>query len=203
MKISRSDCESYALSFVSFVLPKLQEIDEIILFGSSARDEADEKSDIDLFFNTKDKDNEKIIKSELGKFYRSKLFETFSQRGIKNLINFNVGDLSKWSLKRSIVSEGIVLYSRNYKSAPEKMNGFVFFNISPVKDIAKRNKVIRWLFGRKEENYSSNGFVKEVNGKKVSPTGFIVSLKDSQEVISRLKREKIDYSLFEFWSDTL
>lgn len=203
MKISKSDCESYALAFVSFVLPKLRNIDEIVLFGSSARDEADEKSDIDLFFNTTDKSNEKIVGGELEKFYRSKVFETFSQKGIKNTISFNVGELDNWKLKRSIISEGIILYSRRYKGVPENLTGFVLFNLSPVKGVAKRNKIIRKLFGRKEKKYSSIGFIEKVHGKKVSPTSFIVSLKDSQVAISLLKSEKINYSLFEFWSDEL
>ena len=40
---------AYASSFASFVIPKA-EFDEIILFGSVARNEADKDSDIDLFF---------------------------------------------------------------------------------------------------------------------------------------------------------
>ena len=43
---------AYASAFVSFVMPKV-DVDEIILFGSVARNEADKKSDVDLFFDLK------------------------------------------------------------------------------------------------------------------------------------------------------
>jgi len=41
--------------FVALILPKI-DVDEIILFGSVARGEANENSDVDLFFNIGKKD---------------------------------------------------------------------------------------------------------------------------------------------------
>ena len=202
MKISKSDCESYALAFVSFVLPKLKDIEEIILFGSVVREEADEKSDIDLFFNTKNKNNEELIKRELDKFYKSKISAIFFQKGIKNPISINLGELDKWKLKRSIISEGIVLYGK-YKEMPEKVRGFVLFNINPIKNIAKRNKVIRKLFGRKEKRHISTGIIEESHGKKISPNVLVIPLENSKEIINLLKKEKVNYNFFEFWTDEI
>ena len=143
----------YAASFVSFVIPKLEGIKEIILFGSVARKEADKNSDIDLFFNLADASKESILKNflkiELDKFYKSKFAEVWFNKGIKNPIKIQAGELEKWKLKRSLISEGIVLYSK-YKESPDKLKGYAYFNIVPIKDIAKRNKIIRILFGRKE-----------------------------------------------------
>jgi predicted nucleotidyltransferase len=202
MKISKLNLEAYALAFVSFVLPKLKGIDEIILFGSSVREEADETSDVDLFFNSLEKENEAIIKKELVKFYKSKVAEVFFLKGIKNPINVLVGNLNKWKLKRSIISEGIVLFGK-YKSFPENLEGFVLVSIAPIKDITKRNKIIRFLFGREEKTYSKKGLIQELNGKKISPNVFTVPINHSKEIVSFLNKEKIDFNIFEFWSDEL
>lgn len=192
---------AYASAFVSFVLPKIT-VDEIILFGSTARNEADKGSDVDLFFNLK-KDEGKtkeILKSELGKFYKSKICEIWALKGIKNEIKLEVGNLEKWKLKRIIISEGIVLYGK-YKEVPEKMNGFAQFTLKPIKNITKRNRVIRILFGRKEKKYSIQGILEKMNGKRISATSFIVQIEKAKEIIEILNKEKADYSFFEFWSD--
>ena len=40
-----------------------------------------------------------------------------------------------------------------YKEIPENLKHYVLFYIFPVKDITKRNRVIRELFGRKEKSF--------------------------------------------------
>src|SRR3989344_7001985 len=126
--LNYKDLIGYATSFVAMVLPKI-EVDEIILFGSVARQEADKTSDIDLFFNIREKTKERItsdkIKDELEKFYKSKIAEIWHLKGINNQIKVQVGKLDEWKLKRSIISEGLVLYGK-YKDVPEKMNGFTY-----------------------------------------------------------------------------
>jgi len=194
---------AYASSFTSFVIPKA-DFDEIILFGSVARNEADKDSDIDLFFNIenerKEKDIKKILDKELNKFYKTKIAEIWKLKGIKNHIKFKVGNLDKWKLKRSIISDGIILYGK-YKNTPEKTKGYTHFNIKPIKDITKRNRILRKIFGRKEKSYLTKGIINEVNGKKLSPTSFIIPINKSQEIIKILNSEKLDFSFFEFWSD--
>jgi predicted nucleotidyltransferase len=196
---------AYASAFVSFIFPKIEDIKEIILFGSTARGEADKESDIDLFFYTEKKHEEKIkavIKEELKKFYKSKIAQIWALKGINNLISANVGELEEWELKRSIISDGILLYSK-YKEVPEKMGDFIFFNIVPIKNIAKRNKITREIFGRKEKVYSKKGILEEYNGKKISPTSFIIQKTNASKIIDLLGKEKIDYTFFEFWTDEI
>lgn len=194
---------AYAGAFASFVLPKIN-VNEIILFGSAARGEAGKESDIDLFFDV-DKDEEeikRIAKNELKKFYKSKIAEIWFLKGIKNPINVHVGKLNEWKLKRSIISDGISLYGK-YKEIPGNIKSFVFFQVEPIKNIAKRNKVIRGLFGRKEKNYSIDGILKELSGKKLSSSSFIVPKEHSNNVIAFLGKEKARYRFFELWSDQI
>lgn len=194
---------AYASSFASFVIPKA-EFDEIILFGSVARNEADKDSDIDLFFNVKlgEEKLKEVLKKELERFYKTKIAEIWRLKGIKNTVKIEVGNLDKWKLKRSIISDGIVLYGK-CKSMPEKTEGFVFFNLKPIKDITKRNRILRRLFGRKEKNYSTKGIVEEINGKRLSAISFIVPIEKTQEILKMLNSEKLDFSFFEFWSDQI
>ena len=201
MKISKSDLIAYSSAFVSFILPKI-DVSEIILFGSAARGESDKDSDIDIFVNVKEKEGniKKLVDIELKKFYKSNIAETWKLKGIKNRINIHIGDLNKWKLKRSIISEGIVLYGK-YHEIPENLKSYTYFKIEPIKNIAKRNLILRKLFGRKEKNYSTKGAIREVNGKILSSLSFIISLEHSKKIISILNSNKIDYSFFEFWSD--
>ncbi len=198
--LNSKDLIAYASAFVSFVIPKI-EVEEVILFGSVARDEAGKESDIDLFFNTQEGSKiEKIVENELDKFYKSKINEVFLLKGIKNQISIKVGDLDKWKLKRSIITDGILLYGK-YKEIPDNKGGFALFNIKPIRNITKRNKIIRILFGRKEKAYETNGIIKKYNGKRLSPTSFIISIKKELEIVNLLNSEKIDFSFFEFWTD--
>lgn len=192
---------AYASAFVSFILPKIH-VKEIILFGSVSRGEVGEESDIDLFFNVDKDENEteKIIKDELKKFYNSRIAEVWNLKGMRNEISVHVGKLEEWKLKRSIISEGISLYGK-YKETPKGMKGFILFQIEPIRDIAKRNKIIRMLFGRKEKNYNFEGILKDFGGKKLSASSFIILKEYADKVINIFNKEKIRYRFFEFWSD--
>ncbi len=199
--INHRELIGYALSFAGFVLPKIQ-VDEIILFGSVARSEADKGSDIDLFFNVRQGEDglKEKLKKEIERFYETKIAEIWNLKGIRNPIKVEVGNLEEWKLKRSIISDGIVLYGK-YKSMPEKVKGFVHFNLKPIKDITKRNRVLRKIFGREEKGYSAKGEIEKANGKKLSATSFIIPAEKSKDIIKLLNSEKVDYSFFEFWSD--
>lgn len=203
MRISKYDLIAYASAFASFIIPKI-EVSEIILFGSVARGEASKDSDVDLFVNVKNKEREtqKIIDNEINKFYKSNIAETWALKGIKNKINIHVGELEKWKLKRSIISEGVVLYGK-YRETPKDVKGFSYFKIEPIKNIARRNLILRKLFGRKEKSYSTKGIIDVMNGKKLSSLSFIVPLEKLQEIIGILNSNKINYSFFEFWSDQI
>jgi predicted nucleotidyltransferase len=207
MKNSKSDLIAYAMSFVSFVLPKIK-VNEIILFGSVSRGDYGKESDIDLFFDVDNNDDnqekeiKKVLDNELIKFSKSKIGETWSLMGIKNNISIKVGKLDEWKLKRSIISDGIVLYGK-YKELPKGIEKFIYFNIKPIKNIAKRNKIIRSLFGRKEENYNNEGIINKFKGSRLTPTSFLIHSEYLKDIIDLFSKEKIDYSFFEVWKEKI
>lgn len=197
---------SYAQAFVSFLMKSRvgKEINEIVLFGSVARGDIDKESDIDLFIEIRDEKKtnevEKKIDTELGKFLDSKFSDTWRHRGIRNNISYKIGILEKWELERSVISDGITLYGK-YRKLPKGLKQFSLFYFKPIKNVTKRNRVVRMLFGREEQHYNNEGLVKQVGGETLSPRSFVIPINHADEVISILDREKIDYNISEIFSD--
>ncbi len=204
LKLNKSELISYSLSFISFILKDLENlVHEIILFGSIARDNFDKNSDIDLFFDV-DKENIKkvdnLIKKGIIKFYKSKLYETWKLKGVSNSFSIKVGVLDAWKLKRSILSDGIVLYGR-YKELPKETKHYMLIIHKPIKDIAKRNKIIRKIIGRHEKNYQKKGIIEDIKGKLISQRVILIPIENLRYINEILNKEKIDYKFFEIWSD--
>ena len=204
--LKKNELIAYTQSFVSFFLERVDiPIKEIILFGSVARGDFDENSDIDLFIDILDKKD--LVKLEKGsklveaKFYKSKTYELWEQKGMIQNINLKIGLLQEWDLKRSIISEGIVLYGK-YKSKIKREN-YILISFSPISKIAKRNRIIRELFGRNEKGYQKEGLVYSVKGKKISPTVFLIPAQFSEKIIEFLKKDKVDFKIIEIKSDTI
>lgn len=199
---------AYGQSFVSFLLPRIKEfpVEEIIVFGSAARGEADKESDVDIFMDIKDEKKatelEKTVNRELKKFYRSKFYEVWKRKGVENEIRVKVGNLDEWELRRSVISDGVVLYG-GYKSMPSDAEHWVLVSLEPIKNITKRNRVMRELRGRKEKDYSSKGLVEKIDGDFLNPRVFVVPSSQTDKILDVLKKEKVGYRLFEFWSDQL
>ena len=204
--MKKTDLVGFAHSFVSFALPRFTgPIQEIILFGSVARGDFTSKSDIDLFFSVSSSEQAATIEQELKviepKFYKSQMYQLWKQKGAINPLSIKVGVLEQWELKRSIISDGIVLYGK-YKSEV-KGKGYVLIPFTAIPDITKRNRIMRTLFGRVEEGYSKEGLVTKLGGRRIAPTVFFIPLQFADQVIPLLKKEKMNYELIELWTDQL
>ena len=200
---------AYIYDFLSMVFENeiSEKIKEIILFGSVAKKSFDKKSDIDLFFNIKEK-NEEIeekLKSIL-KSFEVKVEKTWALKKIKFPINFIVGSLEDetWkNLRDEIISSGILLYGQ-YKEMPENLSHNYLFYYS-LNNLSRKNKMkfIRKMFGyclkRGRKKYEQKGFLKEVNGLKLGSNALLIP---SQEVLSIKKLFgdfKIKYRIIEGW----
>ena len=108
--MERNELISYAMDFASYLALKVADIDRILLFGSVARGDFDDESDIDLFI---DADlNPKEVQPILGLYELSEENKKYKLEGIKNKISLKIGKLDEWKLKRSIISNGILLYGK-------------------------------------------------------------------------------------------
>ena len=202
----KADLVGFAHAFVSFALPRLTSpLQEIILFGSVARGDFTGKSDIDLFLSVSSPEQTGKVEQELKviepKFYKSQIYGLWKQKGVNNPLSIKVGVLEQWELKRSIISDGIILYGK-YKS-DIKGKGYVLIPFVAIPDITKRNRIMRTLFGRVEEGYRKEGLVTKLGGRRIAPTVFFIPLQFADQVIPLLKKERLDYELLELWTDQL
>lgn len=202
--MNRNDLISYAINFISFLIRKKSNINKIILFGSVARNEFDDESDIDLFI---DSDlNKKEIGSILELYEISEDAKKYRLEGIKNKISLKIGKVDEWkSIKRSIISNGILLYGK-YEEMPKGIKNYMLFKIL-IGKIERKDKIKIWrkLYGYKQKVgkkiYYSKGLIEENEGKKLTSALFLIPIEKSQEIINFLKKNKINYEIKEVFMD--
>jgi len=201
--MKRADLISYASNFASFLIRKKPEIRKIILFGSVASDEFDDESDIDLFI---DADlNPKEVQPILGLYELSEENKKYKLEGIKNKISLKIGKLDEWKLKRSIISNGILLYGK-YEEMPKGAKNFALFRIFiGNKDRKGKIRIWRRLYGYNQKvnkkTYHSKGLIKENNGKKLALGLFLIPIEKSNNMISFLKKNQLNYEVKEVFTD--
>ncbi len=195
------------MNFASFLLDEKisQGIDNIILFGSVARGDFDEESDIDVFVDTK-KNIEEEVRKVMSLFNQSEIQKKWELKGIKNEISVKVGDLSKWRLRRDIITDGILLYGK-FKDLAKDIEYYLLLTLS-FRKFKQSQKVKLWrkLYGYKQKVgkkiYHSKGIV-DISGTKRLENCLIVPMKNKKEILDFLNKEEIKYSVNEIWSDNI
>jgi len=196
--LNREILISYAAAFVSFLLRsgiKAGRIKAIYLFGSVARGDFDKQSDVDIFVDTDAKDIDGIIKKALQNFMRSDEIKKFRLLGIENEISVKHGVLEEWELKESVKKEGIILFSSvggNYKK-------YFLIRIMPIKNAAKRNKIIRNLAGRKEKERKEKGLIEELEGFVIDARIYLLPAEHIDKILRIFSKEKVFYEMKEVW----
>lgn len=207
-----SEILSYVYDFLSMVFENkdiINEIKEIILYGSYAKKSSDKESDIDLFFNIKNKDKSKEIEEELKKILKSfeiKAEKTWKLKKINLSISIIAGNLEdeNWKgIKDEIASSGIILYSQ-YKEMPEKVSHYILFSYS-LNNLKRKEKMkfIRTMFGyslvKNKKEYKQKGILDEINGKKLSSNAVLIPSQESLKIKKIFSEFKIKYNLFDTW----
>ncbi len=198
----RNELIAYALDFVSYLISKEKRIDKVILYGSIARGDFDEESDIDLFIDTKDKIEKKVFKI-LDNYYKTKKFREWELKGIKNDFSCIVGrlDSKEWkNLKRSIINTGFVLYGK-YKAESEKINQYTLFCFENIKPDKKRVVIFRTLFGFSSNRKKYPGLVEKINAVKVGKGCILVPAEHTNELKKYFQKKKVTVRLYDLWSD--
>ena len=198
---------AYANDFVSFVLSDKElfsKIKSIILFGSTARGDFTEESDIDLFIDT-DEDIKQKINSRLFEFYNSKTAKNWALLGVRKEIICKAGKIKKWKeLEKSILSDGIYLYGK-YEKVPKKLEHFILISYNPIKESKKRVKINRILYGYfqklKGKKLHYTGIIEKNSITLVSDRTLLIKSENSNGIISLLKLNKITFSIFDFWKE--
>ncbi|MDD4877974.1 MAG: nucleotidyltransferase domain-containing protein [Candidatus Nanoarchaeia archaeon] len=186
---------SYASSFASFVIghADLSKLKNIILFGSAARGDAGDDSDIDIFIDgaLSQKEVDKILLQ----FSRTDAFKKWGLLGISNEIKPIAGNLDEWSdLKQSIIADGIVLYG-NFKEMPENAKPMALFSWEEIKPNSNRVLFNKRMFGFLHYGKRYEGLLETIDGKKIGKGAVFVPDEKHKEVLELFKRHDVKFSM--------
>ncbi len=205
--VTRESLIGYAQSFVSFLLDSGigVNVHKVILFGSVARGDFSSESDIDLFVDVEGKyisDVEKVFRL----FLHSQSERMWRLKGFQQEISLKAGVLTEWGLYREVISSGVLLYGK-YVEVPEGVRFYALFVLTKVvrKKVSTQVKLWRELYGYTQKvgkkRYVKKGIVEQEGGSKLANSVFIVPMEMRRKVMIVLRREKVEYKLFELWSD--
>ena len=192
---------AYSMDFTSFVLQKTKykdKIKSIILFGSVAREEEIEGSDIDLFIDVTDKsstiEDEMVMIRE--KFLESSKFKNYWKLlGIKNEIKLNVGDIREWKeLQPSVLSNGITLYGK-YKQELKEGRHKAYFIWENIKPNAKRVLFNKQVFGYRQNKKSYKGLLEKLEGERLGKGSIAVPLEHALVFVKLLRKFGITFKI--------
>ena len=193
----RNNHIAYALDAASFLVQKvkrLENIKNIILFGSVSRGEETSTSDVDLFVDIlkADKTLEQELLSSLEAFYASTKFKNYwKPLGIENEIKLTIGTLEEWSeLKPSIIANGISLYGKYLPPVKEGTHK-VFLIWENIKPNAKRVLFNKRLFGFKHRKKWYEGMLKDNAGERLGKGCILVPTEHAQHLISFFRKSHI------------
>jgi predicted nucleotidyltransferase len=187
--------KSYAISFVSFIMknPKLaSKIARIMLYGSVAKSTSGKDSDVDVFIEP-EKSTEKFRKDidlALKEFYRSKEAIIFKLAGIDNEIKPKIGRLDDWpDLKRSILSDGIVLWGRMEYGKPKGTKHMVIFHWDKVEK--NRGAFLNKLYGFSIGGKRYEGIISRCGGSKLGKSCIMLPISHREDMIEIMKKYRV------------
>ncbi|MFH1631283.1 MAG: nucleotidyltransferase domain-containing protein [Candidatus Aenigmatarchaeota archaeon] len=203
--MKQNELISYALDFVSLLVEdsRSDKINKIILFGSVARGDFDHESDIDLFIDITE--NADFVEKRLALFESSEMNRLWRLKGINNKISIKKGKLLKSSLKRSIISNGIILYGK-YKEVPEKLQHWLLIKMNFDK-LSRKISISLWrkLYGYEqkvnEKRYISKGLIEKNGGKRLEKNIIIIPIEKRKKFLEFITKNKINHTISEIWSD--
>lgn len=199
----------YVYDFLSILAGKesFNRIRQIILFGSFARGNPREDSDIDLFIDVHKDDKENVsddVKESLNEF-EIKAKESWRLKGIENQLQVIIDSIEeeRWKeMRREIASYGIVLYSRYHgKPSKEKHCVLIEYSLDGLKQKEKM-RFIRRVSGysvkKGRKKYSFQGALSKFNADKIA-NAVLVPIENYRELSRLFKKAGIKVKTREFW----
>lgn len=197
---------SYTYDFVSYLMlqPDLNKfnIERIILFGSVARYDYDEKSDVDIFIDTKNKKIDglrKIVDKIKSDFFNSERFDKWRLLNMKNEFSIIVSNLQddKWKdLRRSMHSHGIVLYDRYLEGKKEDLRAYSLIKWEiGSKENNKRVNLARKFYGYKQKGKEYTGVLVDMDATLIGDSVVIIPSQHTNRIRHILNTLKIKYKI--------
>lgn len=199
--MKQQDLIAMAYDFLSCVFSKVHpsKIRQIILFGSVARDEFDDESDLDLFFDSPAKIENGVLNA-LHSFNATRI-RAWNLRGTTIPIKPMIGNLEKpeWKdLRPELSDHGKILYSTHLGSKLPKENLLVNYTLESLPQSVKM-KLLRRLFGytiKKEgKTYPQQGVISKEDGERIGQNVFIIPIGSKKRIEAVLQEAKATYQL--------
>lgn len=197
---------AYTMDYVSFLIENtdsvlLNKIKSIVLFGSVARKEATNESDIDLFielFNEKETEEIEQKASELlEKFLNSsKVKKYWNLMGINLPLSIKTGTCEEWkSLVPSLLEDGITIFK---KYIPDKLEGkhYTLFTWENIKPPYTRTFLYKKIFGYVQKSVSYPGMLENFHGKKIGKGSILVPIEHQKDFIDLFQKHHVSVKLF-------
>ena len=181
----------------------LEGIRAVVLFGSVAQGTATEESDIDVFFDTATGKAVVRLKAYLRKAVRDFSLSPEALRlkmaGTSNQISAMAGNLEEWpDLQRSMISTGIVVYSR-YAAKAKGLKPFVIFSWEGLK-IRSRGAFLNKVYGYKSGKKRYPGLVKTFGGIRIGRSAIMLPLQHKDAFMRLLEKQGIEYRVIEVFA---
>jgi len=200
----RNELIAYAMDFASYLISKIGDgkIQRIILHGSIARGDFDDKSDIDLFIDADKKIIEMVEKIKQD-YLKTRKFKEWRLKGVEKEISIITGrlDSNEWkNLKRAIMNTGITLYGK-YKAEAESVKQYVLFSFENIKPDKKRIAVFRKIYGFKIGKKHYQGLIDKINAIKVGKGSLLVPIEYANELKIYFQEKRVTVKLYDVWMD--
>lgn len=211
--MKQNEILAYLYDFISMLLEQKivkDNIDQVILFGSVARDDFDEQSDIDLFVEIKDLSKRDAIEQKIKEtinIFEIKSDTTWKLRKISLPIKAIIGKLKEpsWSsLHKEIISSGIVAYG-SYKEVPKDLQHYALVSYS-INKISQNKKMrfLRKIYGcrtkKKDKIYTQQGMLSSLGGEKIGTNQMLLKGNDFKKILDLIKDFKVPYKIKEIWA---
>ncbi len=209
MKNLNYNLRTLASFFASHLLDKFgNKIKNIFLFGSVARGEANNESDLDIFVDLIEIDKTKFnkIKSEIQASVRDfedttscKFFRAMRVNNTINVLADRLDDGQWEDLRLAIAAEGVILYGRGLALIDRKGQPHLLAWWTGPRSQRRKVEFLRQIYGRKEGGRVYPGLLQKWNGLKVGRGTILVPIKFRQELMILLVKQRIKYQVKSIW----
>ncbi len=201
--LNRAELISYALDFVSYLMAWSKDIERVILFGSVARGDFDEESDIDIFIDTSNKKLEEKVLKIIENFGQTQKAKNWELKGVRNHFSCIVGKLDspEWKdLKRGMANNALILYGK-FIASPKKTHHYILFSFEQIRPESKRVGIHRALFGFSRRKKRYKGLADKFGIVKIGKGGILVPVEHALALKQLFKGKKVTVKVYDIWTD--
>ena len=203
-----NDLIAYAMEFSSFLMRSdaADAVRRVVLYGSVARGDHDDESDIDVFVDCGEDDSvlDIVARTKIA-FELSGTQELWRLKGLRNPLSVKAGDITTWDVHRSIVSSGILLYGR-FSGRPDAAALHCLLSLD-VSHLPRKDKMRAWraLYGYQQKVrdrlFTAPGVIRTNGGRKLGNGVVLVPVEGKDAVVKVLREHRVRYEITEIWTD--